>query len=99
MQRHPILYPVVAAPDCLEVKVSDLRTLPYREHESESAAGRSKYVCPMPTGCSCPGILRHDPTGLGSGCLWTDKEAQPPCPVGWPFIIRRYVPPRPSAGG
>lgn len=44
MHRHPILYPVVAALDPLEIKVSDLRILPYRENESETAVGPSKYV-------------------------------------------------------
>lgn len=47
MHRHPVLYPAVAAPDSLEVRVSDLRTLPYRETDSDRTAGPSEYV-PLP---------------------------------------------------
>lgn len=46
MHRHPILYPVVAARNLPEIKVSDLKVLPYREHVPETNASSSKYVCP-----------------------------------------------------
>ena len=44
MHRYPILYPVVAALDPLEIRVSHLRVLPYREHEAETTASSSQYV-------------------------------------------------------
>ncbi|KAG6355116.1 hypothetical protein INS49_004197 [Diaporthe citri] len=49
MHRHPILYPAVATLDSLEIKVSDLRTLPYRDHESETAARPSKLSSRRPS--------------------------------------------------
>jgi hypothetical protein len=44
MHRHPIVYPVVAALDPLEIKVSHLGVLPYREHEAATTAASSQYV-------------------------------------------------------
>lgn len=52
MHRHPILYPVVAAQNLPEIKVSDLKVLPYREHVPEANASSSKYVLSM--SCSRP---------------------------------------------
>lgn len=46
MHRHPILYPIVTVDKSPEIQVSDLRTLPYRDNESDTAtlAASSKYV-------------------------------------------------------
>lgn len=59
MHRHPILYPIVAAIEPLEIKVSQLRILPYREHEAETTAGSSKYVSVL-----LSDVVRDHPTGL-----------------------------------
>ncbi|POS78990.1 hypothetical protein DHEL01_v202620 [Diaporthe helianthi] len=49
MHRHPILYPVVAAYDPPEIQVSQLRILPYREHEDAISAGSSKLSLRRPS--------------------------------------------------
>lgn len=78
MHRHPILYPVVTAIKSPEIQVSDLRTLPYREHGSDTATlvGSSKLSSRRPSSSRHSSNTQgfQQPPSPEPGAAWENPE-------------------------